>query len=224
MDFWHYFEKRPLFLKFHPHHLSFRLLFIFYAFLERRSVYVIRNKSQILVKNAKKTCFFHTNKFFILVHPQVTKKNSAFFELRTVFGSFLGTVVKNAKHKKVVICRIILASILGSVICVFPKCTSLGPHLNRRGLVWYFLNSSKAQALLQILPAITCQIHFYSPPSMFMDILRTFQIVWKISKHSRKFLETLKNFQSVPKVSKLSGKFPEYLESVWRFFVTSFWG
>ena len=26
---------------------------------------------------------------------------SAFFELRTVFGPFLGTVVKNAKHKNV---------------------------------------------------------------------------------------------------------------------------
>ena len=44
VDFRHCFQKWPLFKTFHPHHLSFRSLFNFYAFLERCSVYIIRNK------------------------------------------------------------------------------------------------------------------------------------------------------------------------------------
>ena len=40
----------------------------------------------------------------------------------------------------------ILASIFGSLKCVFLKCTFLGPQLNRSGLVCYLLNSSKAPA------------------------------------------------------------------------------
>ena len=46
-----------------------------------------------------------------------------------------------------VISQKILASILGPLKCVIPKCTFLGPQLNRRVLVWYLLNSSKAHAL-----------------------------------------------------------------------------
>ena len=35
---------------------------------------------------------------------------------------------------------------LGPKIAFFQKCTFMGPQLNRRGLVWYLLNSSKAHA------------------------------------------------------------------------------
>ena len=40
----------------------------------------------------------------------------------------------------------ILPLIFRSKKCVFPKCTILGPKLNRRGLVWCLLNSLKALA------------------------------------------------------------------------------
>ena len=63
---------------------------------------------------------------------------SAFFELRTSFGAFLGTVVKNVEpgiDRNFVICQEILASIFGSLKCVSPKCTFLGPQLNQLGLV-----------------------------------------------------------------------------------------
>ena len=49
-----------------------------------------------------------------------------------------------------------------------------------------------------------------------MDILKTFQIVWKIFKHYGMFLDTLKTFPSERKVSKLYPKFPEYIESFWK--------
>ena len=62
---------------------------------------------------------------------------SAFFELLTIFGPFLGIVVKNAKQKKVApgidinFCYLShkeTASIFGSLKFVFPKCTFLGPN------------------------------------------------------------------------------------------------
>ena len=37
--------------------------------------------------------------------------------------------------------------IFRSLKYVFPKCTFSGPKLNRLGLVWYLLNSSKTHAL-----------------------------------------------------------------------------
>ena len=68
------------------------------------------------------------------------------------FGLFLGTVVKNAKHKKIAPCKSLnfqqksIALIFRSLKCVFPKCTFSGPKLNRLGVVWYLLISSKAHA------------------------------------------------------------------------------
>ena len=66
----------------------------------------------------------------------------------TVFGQFLGTKVKNAKHEKVAphldlnYCnqaKQILASIFGSLKYISQKFTFLGPQLNRRGLYGIFL-------------------------------------------------------------------------------------
>ena len=69
------------------------------------------------------------------------------------FGPFLGTIVKSAK-KNVAPGNSLnfqhkikpLSLIFRSLKCVFPRCTFSGPQLNRLGLVWYFLNSSKAYA------------------------------------------------------------------------------
>ena len=77
---------------------------------------------------------------------------SGVFELWTVLLVVLGTVVENAKHKKVApgnslnLQKKTLASIFRSLKFVLPKCTFLGPQLSRRGLVWYLINSSKAHA------------------------------------------------------------------------------
>ena len=63
------------------------------------------------------------------------------------FGRFLGTILENAKHKKVAPGNFfnlqlkILALIFGSLKFVLPKCTFLGPQFIWRGLVWYLLNS-----------------------------------------------------------------------------------
>ena len=70
-----------------------------------------------------------------------------FLNFGSFFGPFLGTVVKNAKHRKVAPGNSLktLASIFKSLNCAFPKYKFSVPQLNRRGLVWYLLNSSKAQ-------------------------------------------------------------------------------
>ena len=75
-----------------------------------------------------------------------------FLNFGPFFGPFSGTAVENARHKKVapdinlnfLISQKVLALIFRSVNCVFPKCTFSGPQLNRLGLEWYLLNSSKA--------------------------------------------------------------------------------
>ena len=60
----------------------------------------------------------------------------SFFDVFLTLDLFLGTVLENAKHKRVA---------TGNSLNV-PKCTFSGPQLSRRGLVWYLLNSSKAHA------------------------------------------------------------------------------
>ena len=107
----------------------------------------------------KKTSFFHTNQFSILVNlPGAPKDNFSehlslyemskkwgnglvifwrFLNFRTFFGPFLGTVVKNAKLKKVAPGNSLdlktLASKFKSLRCVFPKCTFLGAQIESEG-------------------------------------------------------------------------------------------
>ena len=70
-----------------------------------------------------------------------------FLNFGPFFGPFLGTVVENSKHKRVVPGNSvkkklkILTLIFGSQKCVFPKRTFSRPQWSRRGLVWCLLNS-----------------------------------------------------------------------------------
>ena len=63
------------------------------------------------------------------------------FELLTIFWAVF-------RYRSNLISQKILSRMFGSLKCVFPKCTFLGPQLNRLGRVWYLLNLLKALALL----------------------------------------------------------------------------
>ena len=77
---------------------------------------------------------------------------------KNVFGTFLVTVVKKAKNEKFapVIGQQILALTFGPPKCVFQKFKFYGPKLNLRGLVWYFLSSSKALAWRGLVKRSVC--------------------------------------------------------------------
>ena len=66
------------------------------------------------------------------------------------FGPFLGTLVENAKHKKVAPCNSLNQNPSINIWVLkmhVSKMYIFGAQLSSRGLVWYLLNSSKARAL-----------------------------------------------------------------------------
>ena len=115
-----------------------------------------------------------------------------FLNFGPFFGPFLGTLVENAKSKRVAPGNSlnfpkILTLIFGSLKCVFPKCTFSEPQLSRRGLVWYLLNSCLIRWLIlqqQTLPPCSCL-----PWDVTFQKLQLFKTGWRWNLKLKNIIE-----------------------------------